>query len=414
MHLTATGRRMFVVAPAGTVVAVAAVVAGCGGSGSSAGGDGAAKKGAAAPAQVVITPANGTAGVQADAPVVVRATGGRLADVVLDSGGRRLEGDFNREHTRWQSHWHLAPGAKINVQASADNPDGRRATAASSFRTEKLSGGTFSASQDEILESRKGDTYGVGLPIILNFDKPVRDKAAVEKALQVIAEKPVEGAWRWFDDKQVVYRAKSYWPAHQKITLVAHLSGVKGAPGVYGAKDFVRNYKIGAEHISYLDIARHQMRVEHDGKTVRHVPISAGMGGSAEYTTTSGIHLNMEKDEDVVMTSPGRGPGDAGYYSELIHYAVRVSGAGEYLHQTPGDEGCLGVSNCSHGCIRQPATDAIWYYKQSQAGDPVDITGTDRQVEPGNGWSYYQMSWADWLKGSALHGHPKETMEEHD
>jgi lipoprotein-anchoring transpeptidase ErfK/SrfK len=220
----------------------------------------------------------------------------------------------------------------------------------------------------------------------------------------VIAEKPVVGSWRWVDDKQVIYRAKSYWPAHQKIALVAHLSGVKGAPGVYGAKDFVRTYKIGAEHISYLDIARHQMRVEHDGKTVRHVPISAGMGGSTEYTTTSGIHLNMEKDEDVTMTSPGRGPGDAGYYSELIHYAVRVSSAGEYLHQTPGDEGCLGVSNCSHGCIRQPASDAIWYYKQSQPGDPVDITGTDRQVDPDNGWSFYQMSWSKWLKGSALHG----------
>jgi lipoprotein-anchoring transpeptidase ErfK/SrfK len=401
MHLTATGRKIIVSATAGTAIAM---VAGCGGGGSSAG-QNAAKKGEAALAQVAITPTNGTTDVRTDAPVVVHATGGRLAAVVLDSGGRRVEGDFNRDHTRWQSRWNLAPGSKISVQASADNADGRRATAASSFDTEKAAGGTLTVSQDEILESRKGETYGVGLPIILNFDKPVQDKKAVEKALQVIAEKPVEGAWHWVDDKQVIYRGKSYWPAHQKVTLIAHLSGVKGAPGVYGTKDFVRTYKIGAEHIAYLDIAKHRMRVEHDGKTVRHVPISAGMGGSAEYTTTSGIHLNMEKDEDVTMTSPGRGPGDAGYYSELIHYAVRVSSAGEYLHQTPGDEGCLGVSNCSHGCIRQPATDAIWYYKQSQPGDPVDITGTDRQVEPDNGWSYYQMSWAKWLKGSALQRH---------
>jgi lipoprotein-anchoring transpeptidase ErfK/SrfK len=311
-------------------------------------------------------------------------------------------GEYNRDRTQWQSRWTLAPGATINVQASAENAEGRRASAASSFATEKANG-TFSASQDEVLESRKGETYGVGLPLILNFDQPVHDRPAVEKALQVIAEKPVLGAWHWFDDKQVIYRAKTYWPAHQRITLVAHLSGVKGGKGVYGTKDLVRTYKVGASHIAYLDIARHQMRVEWDGKTVRHIPISAGMGGSAEYTTTSGIHLNMEKDEDVTMTSPGRGPGDAGYYSELIHYAVRVSNAGEYLHQTPGDEGCLGNSNCSHGCIRQPAEDAIWYFKQSQPGDPVDITGTDRQVEPDNGWSFYQMSWNKWLHGSALH-----------
>lgn len=400
MHLTATGRKVFVVATAGTAIAV---VAGCGRSGSSAGSD-SAKKGEAAPAEVTITPANGTTGVRPGDRVVVRSTGGRLADVILDSGGRRAEGDFNRDHTRWESRWNLPPGTKISVRASADNADGRRVTAASSFATEKLAGHTFKVSQDDILESRRGQTYGVGLPIILNFDTPVRDKVAVEKALQVIAEKPVIGAWHWIDDKQVIYRAKSYWPAHQTVMLIAHLGGVKGAPGVYGAKDFVRTYRIGAEHISYLDIARHHMRVEHDGKIVRHVPISAGMGGSAEYTTTSGIHLNMEKDEDVVMTSPGRGPGDPGYYSELIHYAVRVSGAGEYLHQTPGDEGCLGVSNCSHGCIRQPAADAIWYYKQSQPGDPVDITGTDRQVEPDNGWSFYQESWARWLKGSAIYG----------
>ena len=398
MHVTASGLRVLAMTTTGAAIIMSS---GCGGGGSSAGGN-TNKKGEAALARVVITPADGTAGVRPDAPVVVRATGGRLADVVLTSGGRRVVGEYNRDRTQWQSRWTLAPGARIEVQASADNAAGRRASAAASFATEKVAG-TFSASQDEILESRKGETYGVGLPLIVNFDRPVRNRAAVEKALQVIAEKPVLGAWHWFDDKQVIYRAKTYWPAHQKITLVAHLSGVKGGKGVYGTKDLVRTYKIGAAHISYLDIARHTMRVEWDGKTVRHVPISAGMGGSTEYTTTSGIHLNMEKDEDVTMTSPGRSPGDAGYYSELIHYAVRVSGAGEYLHQTPGDEGCLGNSNCSHGCIRQPATDAIWYYKQSQPGDPVDITGTDRQVEPDNGWSFYQMSWNKWLHGSALH-----------
>ncbi len=397
MDVTASGLRMFVATTAGVALVMSA---GCGSGGSSAG-QNAGRKAAAAAAQVVITPANGTAGVRPDDRVVVHATGGRLADVVLDSGGRHVAGEFNRDHTQWKSRWNLEPGAKINVRASADNADGRRATAASSFDTERAAN-TFKVAQDDILESRKGETYGVGLPLILNFDQPVRDRAAVEKVLQVVAEKPVLGAWRWFDDKQVIYRAKTYWPAHQKVTLIAHLSGVDSGKGVYGTKDLVRTYRIGAAQIAYLDIAKHQMRVEWDGRTVRHVPISAGMGGSAEYTTTSGIHLNMEKDEDVVMTSPGRGPGDAGYYSELIHYAVRVSNAGEYLHQTPGDEGCLGNSNCSHGCIRQPATDAIWYYKHSQPGDPVDITGTDRPVEPDNGWSFYQMPWNKWLRGSAL------------
>jgi lipoprotein-anchoring transpeptidase ErfK/SrfK len=396
MRVNATGVRTVIAAMGGAAIVVNA---GCGIGGNSAGQGGARK--ASTPAKVTITPANGTADIRPDGTVVVRAAGGTLDDVIVDSGGTRVTGTFNRDRTQWRSSWSLKPGSTIKVQALARNADGRAATAASSFRTEKVPA-TFTASQDEILESRKGETYGVGLPLILNFTKPIRDRAAVERSLEVVAEKPVLGAWHWFGDQQVVYRAKTYWPAHQKITLIAHLSGVPGGRGLYGTKDLVRTYRIGQAQISYLDIARHQMRVEWDGKTVRHVPISAGMGGSTEYTTTSGIHLNMEKDEDVVMTSPGRGPGDAGYYSELIHYAVRVSSAGEYLHQTPGDEGCLGNSNCSHGCIRQPAEDAIWYYKHSQPGDPVDITGTDRQVEPDNGWSFYQMSWQKWLKGSAL------------
>jgi lipoprotein-anchoring transpeptidase ErfK/SrfK len=398
MYVTANARKVFVATATGAALVTGA---GCGVGGGSAGGS-ANKKANASAAHILISPPNGTAGVRPDDPVVVRATGGTLDDVVLDSGGNRIAGVYNRGRTQWQSRWGLKPGTKISVHASAQNADGRRASAASSFNTEKAEN-TIKASQDEVLEGRRGETYGVGLPLIVNFDHEVTNRAAVEKALQVIADKPVLGAWHWFDNKQVVYRAKSYWPAHQTIKLVAHLSGVPMAKGVYGTKDLVRTYRIGAAHISYLNIAKHHMRVEWDGKTVRQVPISAGMGGSAEYTTTSGIHLNMEKDEDVTMTSPGRGPGDAGYYSELIHYAVRVSSAGEYLHQTPGDEGCLGNSNCSHGCIRQPAADAIWYYKQSQPGDPVDITGTDRQVEPDNGWSYYQMSWKKWLKGSALH-----------
>ncbi|MCW2948954.1 MAG: hypothetical protein JWR24_5671 [Actinoallomurus sp.] len=398
MQVGATGLRLSVAAVTGAAIVTSA---GCDGYGRSAG-ESANKQADPSAARVTITPVNGTAGVRPDDPVIVRATRGRLDNVVLDSGGKQISGEFNPDRTQWRSNWTLMPGAKINVQASARNAEGRAVSVASSFNTEKAAR-TFKVSQDEVLESRRGDTYGVGLPLVLNFEHSVSNRAAVEKSLQVIADKPVLGAWHWFGDQQVVYRAKTYWPAHQKITLIAHLSGVPEAKGVYGTKDLIRTYKIGAAQIAYLDIAKHTMRVEWDGKTVRHIPISAGMGGSTEYTTTSGIHLNMEKDEDVTMTSPGRGPGDAGYYSELIHYAVRVSNAGEYLHQTPGDEGCLGNSNCSHGCIRQPASDAIWYYKHSQAGDPVDITGTDRQVEPDNGWSFYQMPWNKWLKGSALH-----------
>jgi lipoprotein-anchoring transpeptidase ErfK/SrfK len=390
-----TGARSALAAVTGAAIIT---TAGCGG-GNKASGE-SANKGEAAPARVTISPDGGE--VRPDERIVVRAAGGSLDNVVLDSGGTAISGDFTPDRSQWRSRWPVQPGTRVSVRATARNADGRTAMATGTFRANRTAGAPLSVSQDEILESNKRDTYGVGLPIILNFDRPVSNKAAVERSLEVTAEKPVEGAWRWFGDKQVVYRPKTYWPAHQTVTLTAHLSGVQAGKDLYGLKDLRRTYKIGAEQIAHLNIATDKMRVDWDGKPVRRIPISAGMGGSSEYTTTSGVHLNMEKEEDVVMTSPGRGPGDAGYYSELIHYAVRVSGAGEYLHQTPGDEDCLGNRNCSHGCIRQPREDAIWYFKHAQAADPVEITGTDRQVEADNGWGYYQMSWNKWLKGSAL------------
>src|SRR5262249_59222871 len=73
---------------------------------------------------------------------------------------------------------------------------------------------TFSTWLDWTLAANQGRSYGVGLPIILNFSQPVQYKAAVEKALAVSAQKPVPGAWRWVTDEQVVYRAETYWPAH--------------------------------------------------------------------------------------------------------------------------------------------------------------------------------------------------------
>lgn len=396
MRVDSTGVRLAVAAVTGAALAI---ITGCGGGHrSGVGGD---EKKAAAAAQVVISPADGSAGIRPDTPVTVRALSGRLDDVTLRDGGRSIPGDFNQDHTEWKSRWALAPGSKIDVRVLARNAEGRAVSTASGFSTEKAPH-TVDVTPDAILESRRGDTYGVGLPIIVNFDQPVTDRAAVERALRVAAEKPVVGAWHWFGDKQVVYRPKIYWPAHQKITFTAHLTGVHIGKDLYGTKDLTRTYQIGAAQIAHLDLKGHEMRVDWDGVHKRTIPISAGMGTTREYTTTSGIHLNMEKNASVWMTSPGRGPGDAGYYHELIHYAVRVSGAGEYLHQTPGDEGCLGRRNCSHGCIRQPAADAIWYYKHSQPGDPVEATGSDRQVEPDNGWSFFQMPWRKWLQGSAL------------
>ncbi|HEY7488664.1 MAG TPA: Ig-like domain-containing protein [Streptosporangiaceae bacterium] len=359
-------------------------------------------KARAAAAQVEITPANGAKKVRPDRGVVVTATNGRLGTVSVKAGSKDVAGGFNTARTEWRSTWALTPSTSYAVAATATNADGRPTLVNSKFKTLKPDQ-AISTSLDWILEGNEGKKYGVGMPIILNFDQPVYNKANVEKALEVKAQKPVEGAWRWVGDQQVIYRTKKYWPAHQKVTLVAHLAGVRAAKGVYGVKNFTRTFKIGAARISKINLKSHKMTVRIDGKKKRTVPVSGGNGSTMEYTTTSGVHMTMEKGNPTRMISPNRKKGDPGYYDELIYYAVRISNSGEYLHQTPGAEYCLGHANCSHGCVRQPAKDAIWFYRTVQPGDIVIVTGTRRGLDWNNGWSYWEMPWKKWRKGSALH-----------
>jgi lipoprotein-anchoring transpeptidase ErfK/SrfK len=369
-------------------------------SSASAGGEAAARRAAGA-ARVSITPSDGAAKVRPDRGVQIKAANGRLGAVTVKAGRKVVAGEFNADRTEWRSRWALTPSTTYAVTATAMNSEGRQSQATSRFKTLKPRQ-TISASLDWILEGNQGKKYGVGMPIILNFDEPVRNRDRVEKALEVRAAKPIEGAWRWVGDQQVIYRTKKYWPAHQKVTLVAHLAGVRAAKGVYGTKTFTRTFKIGASRISKVNLKTHKMIVRIDGKKKRSVPVSGGNGSTTEFTTTSGTHLTMEKGNPTLMVSPGRKPGDAGYYKELINYAVRISNSGEYLHQTPGATYALGHANVSHGCVRQPASDAIWFYRNVQPGDVVDITGTKRGLDWDNGWSFWEMPWKKWKKGSAL------------
>jgi lipoprotein-anchoring transpeptidase ErfK/SrfK len=326
---------------------------------------------------------------------------GRLLNVTVRARGRDVAGLMNHGASEWTSRWALAPGASYVVQATAGNSAGKTVSAASTFRTLQPSS-TFSASLDWTLAANLGRPYGVGLPIILNFSQPVRDKAAVEKALVVKAQNPVPGAWRWITDEQIVYRADGYWPPHQTVMLHAHLAGVRAARGVFGTKNLTYKFKIGRAQISSVNVRTHHMTVRIDGKIARSYGISAGDETSLVYTTPSGTALTMDKAQMVIMTNPNVPKGAPGWYREPVPLAVRLTNSGIYVHETPGAEWCLGVTNCSHGCIRQPPADAQWFYNINQTADVVHVTGTNRKMVFGDGWTFYQMPWRRWAKGSKV------------
>ncbi|WP_143022194.1 L,D-transpeptidase [Nonomuraea maritima] len=256
--------------------------------------------------------------------------------------------------------------------------------------------------------SDKTEKVGVGFPIIVTFDRAVRTRrrAEVESVLEVQAQKPVEGAWRWVSDRKVIYRTKTYWKPHQKVLFTARLSDL---PGNTGAKDVSRRFAVGTSNISVVDTRRHTMKVYRDGKLAKSIPISAGSGGMVRngvdvYLTTSGTHLTMGKKAVETMTSSWLGvtdPKDPLYYKLEIPWAVRISDSGEYVHESAGYYQFLGRSNQSHGCVRATPEGAKWFYTISQRGDVVKIKGTKRKLEWNNGWSYWQLSWNQWKKGSA-------------
>ncbi|MFF5264862.1 Ig-like domain-containing protein [Actinomadura viridis] len=347
---------------------------------------------------VTITPGNGTASVKPDGPIEVRVADGTLENVTVQGQGATITGKMSGDRKSWRSDRTLTPATSYTVTAQARH-DGKTSTATSTFTTLKPE---KTLSVVDVTPNLKGEKVGVGMPIMVRFNRPVTDRAAVERALRVTPEKPVEGAWRWIGSDQVIYRTKTYWEPHQKVRFNARLAGIPAGAGVYGAADVDETITIGASQITTGNIGKYHMTVVRDGKKLRTVPFSAGNGETREYTTTSGVHLLMEKGNPVTMISPGRKEGDPGYYKTVVGHAVRFSNSGEYTHAAPWSVGAQGSSNVSHGCLNLSPANAKWYYDIMQRGDVLKLTGSDREVEWNNGWSYWQLSFDAWKKGSAL------------
>ncbi|MDL4777814.1 MULTISPECIES: L,D-transpeptidase [Thermomonosporaceae] len=373
-------------------------------------GDGAtvAGKGDANAPQVTISPGDGDGKAKPEAGVVVTAAGGTLEQVTVTRKGKPVDGALSADKTNWKSRT-LRPNSQYEVSAIARSPKGKTTTVGSKFTT--LKAGSELKITD--VTPAQGEKVGVGMPIQVTFNRTVGDRKAVEQALEVKSTKPATGAWYWVSGTQVIFRTKNkeYWQANQQVTFKARLSGVKSGKKTYGISDTTRKFTIGDSHIITASTKTHRLVVRKNGKKVKSWGISAGKGGRVvngvdTFLTTSGVHLTMGKENPAVMTSEWMGvkPDDKanGGYKEVIPFAVRISMSGEYIHAMAGTTWAQGRQNVSHGCLNSPPASAQWFYGWSYRGDVVDITGSKRKLQWDNGWSFYQMPWSKWVKGSAL------------
>ncbi len=346
-----------------------------------------ATKPAAATAGLSISPANGTRNAAPDHGIAVTATHGKIGHVSVTAAGDPVTGSLSGGGTVWHSDWALGVSQHYTVTATATNTAGQTVTATSSFTT-LTPHQTFTT---EIFEGAN-QTYGVGMPIKLLFSRPITNKAAVERAMQITTSKPVAGAWDWQGDQTLDFRPQSYWPAGTKISFTGHLDGVQGAPGVYGHHTLTQSYNIGASVVVVASTASHHMSLYYNGRRIHYWPISTGRPGD---NTPDGTYLTIEKANPVDMKGPG--------YNIEVPWSVRITWSGDYLHDAYWSVGEQGFTNVSHGCVNMPPADAEIYYKMAVPGDPVTITGSPRGGTWLNGWTDWFLSWNQLLAGSALH-----------
>ncbi|GHC73212.1 transpeptidase [Nocardiopsis terrae] len=366
---------------------------------------------------ISVTPEAGTSEVVPNTPVRVSAEGGTITEVRVDqdvsaeAGSEdpalgEMTGTLGEDGADWVSDWNLRPGAQVTVTAVAEGEDGTETEEVAEFTT--LAAG---AEQGLDLASNfpnSGQTAGVGMPVIVDFTQPVTNQVQVENSMEVTSEHPVPGSWRWLSETRAVFRPEEYWEPYQTVTVDMHLAGVEASEGVYGLRDYRLEFEVGRELIATMHVPDHEMVISVDGEQQRTIPVSNGAATTDFNTTTSGSHVLMSHHEREEMDSsttaiPDGLPG----YSTVVSYAVRTTNSGEYVHEASGNPD-IGTANTSNGCTNLRMDDALWFFENTLRGDVLETTGTDRQVEWDNGWSYFQLEFDEWLAESAT-GEPQLT-----
>jgi lipoprotein-anchoring transpeptidase ErfK/SrfK len=376
-------------------VAGGLLVTGCSGDGGADGGKDSAAEVAVVPAaQIAVSPADGADGARTDKPVAVQVTGGTLTRVqVTGEGGKPLAGALSEDGLTWTSSGRLVPDTRYTVTAAAKNKDGKTATTSAGFTTLKPQ-----KTVSTTVTPSDGWTVGVGMPVVVNFSKSVKDRAAALEALSVTSSPKVEGGWRWFSSQQVQWRPKAYWPSGTQVTVKSALEDVEVAPGVWGTRNRTTRFQVGSAMISTVDMKKHTLTVRKNGQVIRVIPVTTGKKG---FDTRNGVKVIMARESSRRMDAETTGiaKDDPEYYDVKVKFAMRLTHSGEFFHAAPWSVASQGHANVSHGCTGMSTANAQWLFNQSKVGDVAIFTGSKRQLEWGNGYTAWDMSFNRWVSG---------------
>ncbi|MFV0127675.1 L,D-transpeptidase [Streptomyces sp. HMX112] len=360
-----------------------------------------------------VTPDDRAKDVAPDGRLEVSVESGRLERVrvtkIEDAQPAEVPGVLSEDGRRWRPGpgTRLALAAKYAVDVVALDGHGRRSARHTTFTTEIPEHRFIGYFKPE-----NRSTVGTGMIVSFDFSRPIRDRAAVERAIRVTARPPVEVVGHWFGKERLDFRPREYWKPGTEVTVDLRLRDVQAAPGVYGIQDKRVAFTVGRSQVSLVDAEEHTMEVRRDGGLLARLPITAGAPRTTTYNgkmVVSELYDVTRMNGATVGFTDKEGKGE--YDIKDVPHAMRLTTSGTFLHGNywaPRDT--FGSANVSHGCVGlrdvkggSPDTPAGWFFDRTLVGDVVEVVNSrDRKVAPDNGLGGWNMDWRQWKAGSAL------------
>ncbi|WP_427016698.1 Ig-like domain-containing protein [Pseudarthrobacter sp. P1] len=350
----------------------------------------------ALPVSVAVLPADGATGVNPSAPVSVTATNGTLSNVVLTdkTSGSAVDGSLSADGGSWSATGSIGFNASYALSYAVKDGAGTIEHKTSTFATVPAS-----HEADAALYPSGAHKVGVGQPIQITFSEPVVNKEAVEKAISITTSTGQVGAFRWYSDTMVRFRAETFWTANSTITVDMKLFGVDFGNGQIGNFNKTATIPIGDKVEMVADAANYVADVYINDVLAQHFLVTMG---DERFPSASGylVVLNdKQRYAHFVASTIGLQPGDPANYGEVdVEYATRLTPSGEFIHQaTDSAVPYIGQLNLSHGCIGMDAAGASWVFGNMGMGDLVRVINSPNYtIAPTDGFGDWNIPFAEY------------------